>query len=215
MNRFSLFLFMIGCAEKASDSGQAQPETEPVEQPASEPETSQPTSEPEAQPANEPEASEPAAQPTSEPESSEPASEPASQPTSEPTNEPTTCTANDLEWTIEIRGSSGAATSFTTAENLVLAGVVRNPCTEDFILTTNTTCLLAQAIIQGNSGNPSGNFLYIPFCGSAITDWNIEGGGTIEEAVPVGPLPADTYIVEIIFADPGVHGANDLFYVTP
>ena len=219
MNRFFLFFFGVGCAEKASDSGQEQPEVAPVEQPASEPETSQPSSEPAAQPANEPEASEPAAQPTSEPESSEPTSEPSSQPTSEPTSEPasnpTTCTANDLEWTIEIRGANGAATSFTTAENLVLAGVVRNPCTEDFILTTNTTCLLAQAIIQGNSGNPSGNFLHIPFCGSAITDWNIEGGGTIEEAVPVGVLPADTYIVEIIFADSGVHGANDLFYVTP
>ncbi|MAA79046.1 MAG: hypothetical protein CL916_07270 [Deltaproteobacteria bacterium] len=226
MNRFSLFFFMIGCVEKASDTGQRDPETVPVEQPANEPEVAEPTIEP-SQPTSEPEASEPtsepAAQPTSEPESSEPTSEPSSQPATEPTSEPTsepsssptTCTLNDLEWMIEMRGSNGAATSFTTTENLVLAGVVRNPCTEDFTFSTNTTCLLAQALIQGNSGNPDGSFLHIPFCGSAITDWTIEGGGTAEEAVPVGILPADTYTVEIIFADPGVHSASGIFYVTP
>ena len=189
MNRFFVFFLMTGCAEKATDSGQEQPATSSVEQPSSEP-AAQPTSEPAAQPT-----SEPAAQPTSEPESSEPASEPsqpASEPTNEPTNEPTsnptTCTLNDLEWMIEIRGSNGAATSFTTAENLVLAGVVRNPCTEDFTFSTNTTCLLAQGLIQGNSGNPDGSFLHIPFCGSAITDWTIEGGCSTEWALPLKRL---------------------------
>lgn len=225
MNRFSIFFLMIGCGEKASDSAQDQPETAPVEQPSgepssqpsSEPEASEPTSEPSSQPASEPSsqpASEPSSQPASEP-SSQPSSEPTSEPTSEPASNPTTCTANDLEWVVEIRGASGAATSFATTENLVLAGVVRNPCTEDFVLTTNTTCLLAQAIVQGNSGNPDGSFFHSPFCGSAITDWTIEGGGTIEEPVTLGMLPEDTYTVEIIFADSGVHGATGLFDVVP
>ena len=80
---------------------------------------------------------------------------------------------------------------------------------------TNTTCLLSQAIIQGNSGNPDGSFFHSPFCGSAITDWTIVGGGSVEESVPVGVLPEDTYTVEIIFADSGVHSATGLFYVNP
>ena len=82
-------------------------------------------------------------------------------------------------------------------------------------MTTNTTCLLSQAIIQGNSGSPDGSFFHTPFCGSAITDWTIVGGGTIEETVPVGVLPEDTYTVEIIFADPGVHSASGIFTVNP
>lgn len=219
MNWFFLYFSITGCADKAGDSGHKLSESIPIEQPSGEPEVSEPTSEPEAQPTSEPESVEPSAQPTSDPEPAtepaQPASEPTNEPTNEPTSNPTTCTANDLDWIIEIRGSSGAATSFTTAENLVLAGVVRNPCAEDFTFSTNTTCLLAQAIIQGNSGNPDGSFFHTPFCGSAITDWTIEPGGTVEETVPVGALPADTYLVELIFADPGVHNASGLFYVTP
>ena len=121
------------------------------------------------------------------------------------------CSDNDLEWTLEIRGPNGLATSFVSTENLVFAGVVRNPCTEDFILTTNTTCLLAQAIIQGNSGNPDGSLFYAPFFEIRLNDWFIERGGTIEELVPVGMIPEDTYTVEIIFADPGLHSASGLF----
>ena len=197
MKSISLFLLMVGCAEKSSDSGQEIPEETPVEQPST-------------QPANEP---------TSEPESSEPTSEPSTQPANEPTSEPesspTTCTLSDLDWSVEMRGSNGVSTSFSTTENVVLAGVVRNPCTNDFILTTNNSCLISQASVQGNSGNPNGDFFHSPFCASAITDWIIVGGGMIEEAVPVGVLPEDTYTVEIMFADSGAHSASGTFDVVP
>ena len=217
MNQLFLIFLSMGCTEKTGDSGETQPEVNPIEQPSNEPEVSEPTSEPSSQPTSEPESNEPSSQPTNEPESSEPsqpANEPTGEPTSEPTSSPTTCTLDDLQWMIEVRGSNGAATTFAATENLTLAGVVRNPCTEDFGFTTNTTCLLSQASIQGSSGNPDGSFLHTPFCGSAMTEWTIEGGSTVEESVLVGTLPTDSYNVEIIFADPGFHSANDVFTVT-
>ncbi len=145
-------------------------------------------------------------------EPSSPTSEPAS-PSTEPTSEPSTCTLNDLEWVAEMRTSTGNTSSFQASDELSMVGIIQNPCTESFVLTTMTTCLISQALLQSNSG--TGTYLHEPICGSAISDWVIPGGGSVEEVIYVGTRPADTYTLELIFADPGVHSASLLFSVSP
>ena len=217
MRTFPLFLFCYACAEKENDTAigtestndtsteLSSPTSEPAN-PTSEP--SVPTSEP-ASPTSEP-TSEPTEEPSTEPSS--PTSEPAS-PSTEPTSEPTTCTLNDLEWVAQMRTSTGNTSSFQASDELSMVGIIQNPCTETFVLTTMTTCLLSQALLQSNSG--TGTYLHEPICGFTISDWVIPGGGSVEEVIFVGTRPADTYTLELIFADPGVHSASLLFSVSP
>ena len=210
MRIFPLFIFYYACAEKETDTVFS---TEPISDTSTEP--SSPTSEPSSsstEPTSDPSA--PTNEPTEEPstEPSSPTSEPAS-PSTEPTSEPSTCTLNDLEWVAQMRTSTGNTSSFQVSDELSMVGIIQNPCTEDFVLTTMTTCLISQALLQSNSG--TGTYLHEPICGSAISDWVIPGGGSVEEVIFVGTRPADTYTLELIFADPGVHSASLLFSVSP
>ena len=94
-----LFIFMIACGEKTTDTA-----GEPVAQPEAQPEA-QPSSEPEAQPSSEPEA--------------QPSSEPEAQPTSEPSGEPQGDVANG-ESLVNSRcmGCHGGNPSIENARNM-------------------------------------------------------------------------------------------------
>ena len=107
-----------------------------------------------------------------------------------------------------------AVTSLSSADQVLAAGVVHNPCTEDFILTTNSSCLIVQLLLNGNSSAPNTFELVTPFCSQAITEWVIPGGGQIQEIMDLGQRPVDYYMLEITFGDPGVHFDTSYFEIT-
>ncbi len=108
-----------------------------------------------------------------------------------------TCAPADLSWLAETRDSSGTATtSFTTADEIIAAGVVENPCSVDVSFTTPDACLTTGGGLTSGSGI---GMAWSKLCTGGVTSWTVPAGGSIEESESLGRLSADSYGLEIYF----------------
>ena len=101
------------------------------------------------------------------------------------------CTAADLQLTLEAQDNFGnTGTTWTTADSLVMVGIVSNPCDSDVVFVTPNACLLDPwSIASSMSGMARG-------CDAVVTSWTVASGGQLVDAEPVGQLSADTWTFE-------------------
>jgi hypothetical protein len=110
------------------------------------------------------------------------------------------CGSADLTATMEIRDADGnAGTSFTTTDDLTFAGILWNPCSDDVVLTSISTCLVASWSVENSNGMGMGAGVA---CGDSMTDFTVPADGSLEDTVNWGLLPAETYVGQADFDTP-------------
>ena len=116
------------------------------------------------------------------------------------------CTVADLQLALEARDTLGnAGTTWTTADPLVLVGIVSNPCAVGLTFTTPVSCLLEPWTLSASmTGMGRG-------CLPGVTSWTVAAGGQLLDAEPVGTLSADTWTFQA--AVPGGPAASLTFLV--
>jgi len=92
------------------------------------------------------------------------------------------CTVADLVFSAEVRDPSGAACTTCPAEVILdFVGVVDNPCANDVVLTTGSSCLVAGwTLTEVYSGTTLLNGK--PGCYEVETDWVVSASGSVEES---------------------------------
>lgn len=109
----------------------------------------------------------------------------------------TACTTADLDYIAEVRDAKGTAgTSFSAKEELTLAGVVKNPCSEDVTFETPSSCLVSSWTTTDSSGMGMG--AAVP-CLAVITTWTVAAGGSVEETMYWGRLSPDDWEASVSF----------------
>lgn len=107
------------------------------------------------------------------------------------------CSPADFDYIAEVRDAKGTAgTSFSAKEELTLAGVVKNPCSEDVTFETPSSCLVASWTTTSSSGMGMGA---IPTCLTVITSWTVPAGGSVEETLYWGRMSPDDWEASLVF----------------
>ncbi len=112
----------------------------------------------------------------------------------------------DLQLTLEARDNLGnAGTTWTTADPLVLVGVLTTTCASDLTFTTPAACLLDPWTLSGSmTGMGRG-------CMPGSPTWTVPAGGELLDSENVGTLSADTWTFQA--AVPGGPSASLTFQV--
>jgi hypothetical protein len=105
------------------------------------------------------------------------------------------CSIADFTLGLAVMAANGTTgQQFTPEDELLVAGMLTNPCPTEITFSTPSTCLLEPFVVTGADGSATGRG-----CGDAIRTFSIAAGGTLQDTMSVGMLPAGSYVFDAGF----------------